>query len=134
MSSDDNVKTIQAVYEAFGRGDIATILDALTDDIDWASEASSTEVPWWGVRHGKDATASFFTELASNADVLEFTPVVMMGEGDVVLTVVDYSSKVRATGKVAKMQLHHYWKLRDGKVCFYRGTEDTAATKEILAG
>ena len=39
MSSDDNVKTVQSVYEAFGRGDIPTVLDALTDDVDWASEA-----------------------------------------------------------------------------------------------
>ena len=37
MSANDNVKTIQTVYEAFGRGDLPAILDALTDDVDWAS-------------------------------------------------------------------------------------------------
>lgn len=36
MSADDNIKTIQTVYEAFGRGDIAGILDAVSEDIDWA--------------------------------------------------------------------------------------------------
>jgi len=66
MSADDNVKTIQAVYEAFGRGDVAAILDAVTDDVDWASEASSTEVPWWGVRNGKEQVTDFFTQLAAN--------------------------------------------------------------------
>lgn len=34
MSSDDNTKTIQDVYEAFGRGDLAVILDRVTDDVD----------------------------------------------------------------------------------------------------
>ena len=36
MSDNDNIKTIARVYEAFGRGDVATILDALADDVDWA--------------------------------------------------------------------------------------------------
>jgi len=39
MSSDDNVKTVQSVYEAFGRGDVSAILEVLTDDVDWASDA-----------------------------------------------------------------------------------------------
>jgi ketosteroid isomerase-like protein len=53
MSSDDNVKSITSAYEAFARGDIPAVIDALADDVDWASEAASTEVPWWGPRHGK---------------------------------------------------------------------------------
>jgi hypothetical protein len=32
MSADENIKTIVAMYEAFGRGDAGAILDALTDD------------------------------------------------------------------------------------------------------
>jgi ketosteroid isomerase-like protein len=34
MSADANIKTVMGVYEAFGRGDVATILDAVTDDVD----------------------------------------------------------------------------------------------------
>ena len=68
-----DVKTIQTVYEAFGRGDLPTILDAFTDDVDWASSVSSTEVPWWGVRHGKEEVTDFFVQLAGATGVLEFT-------------------------------------------------------------
>ena len=32
MGANDNIKTIEAVYEAFGRGDVASILDIVTDD------------------------------------------------------------------------------------------------------
>ena len=45
MSADANIKTIAQVYEAFGRGDVAAILDAVTDDVDWASEAPLLHVP-----------------------------------------------------------------------------------------
>ena len=34
MNTNDNIKTIQAVYEAFGRADVGTILENLTDDVD----------------------------------------------------------------------------------------------------
>src|SRR5256885_16904207 len=101
MSSDDNVKTVQGVYEAFGRGDLATILDALADDVDWGSESASTEIPWWGVRHGKEATADFFAQLAANSQFLEFTPLVMIGDGDDVLTVVHYRAKATTSVSAA---------------------------------
>ena len=30
------------------------------------------------------------------------------------------------------MHLHHYFRFRDGKICYYRGTEDTAITAATL--
>jgi len=128
MSADDNVKTIQAVYEAFGRGDVAAILDVLTDDVDWAAEAASTEIPWWGVRTGKDAVTEFFTQLAANEEVLEFTPLAMAGDGDDVLTVVRYRAKAMKTGKTVDMEIHHHFHFTGGKISRYRGSEDTLQT------
>src|SRR6266513_3128320 len=74
MSADANIKTIMGVYEAFGRGDVAAILDAVSDDVDWAAEADPAVAPWHGVRHGKDAVAKFFAEFGSTMEVEEFTP------------------------------------------------------------
>jgi ketosteroid isomerase-like protein len=128
MASSDNVKTIQATYEAFGRGDVATILDALADDVDWGSESASTEIPWWGVRNGKEAAADFFRQLADNSEVLEFTPLVMIGEGDDVLTVVRYRAKATKTGKSVDMEIHHHFHFTGGKISRYRGSEDTLQT------
>jgi hypothetical protein len=31
------------------------------------------------------------------------------------------------------MHLHHYFKFRDGKVYYYRGSEDTAQTVDALS-
>jgi ketosteroid isomerase-like protein len=42
--------------------------------------------------------------------------------------------KSKATGKSGEMELHHWWQFRDGKVCRYRGSEDTALTADLLAG
>ena len=116
MSSDDNVKTVTTVYEAFTRGDIPTVLDALTDDVDWASEAASTEVPWWGPRHGKTDVLAFFDPLGGAMELVEFTPLVIVGDGDDVLTVVRYRAKSRTNGKTATWSSTTTGRFRDGKI------------------
>ena len=132
MSADANIKTITAVYEAFGRGDVAAILDAVSDDVDWAAEAASSAAPWYGVRHGKDAVAAFFSDFGSTMEVEEFTPVSFAANDTDVLTVVRFRARSRGTGRTAQMNLHHYFKFRDGKIAYYRGTEDTAQTERVL--
>jgi ketosteroid isomerase-like protein len=37
------------------------------------------------------------------------------------------------SGKSIAMDIHHWWRFRDGKICFYRGTEDTAQTQAVLS-
>ena len=134
MSADANIKTIMTVYEAFGRGDIAAILDAVTSDVDWAAEADPAVAPWHGVRHGQDAVAAFFAEFGSAMEVEEFTPVSVAANDTDVLSVVQFRARSRATGKTATMRLHHFFKFRDGKIAYYRGTEDTAQTQAVLQG
>ena len=134
MSADANIKTITQVYEAFGRGDVAAILDAVTDDVDWAAEAASSAAPWYGVRHGRDAVAVFFSDFGSTMEVEEFTPVSFAANDTDVLTMVRFRARSRSTGKTAAMNLHHYFKFRDGKIAYYRGTEDTAQTETALRG
>jgi ketosteroid isomerase-like protein len=132
VSADVNIKTITQVYEAFGRGDVAAILDAVTDDVDWAAEASSAAAPWYGVRHGKDGVAEFFAAFGSTMEVDEFTPVSLAANDTDVLTVIRFRARSRGTGKTAAMDLHHYFRFRDGKIAYYRGTEDTAQTEAVL--
>ena len=134
MSADANIKTITQVYEAFGRGDVAAILDAVTDDVDWAAEAASSAAPWYGVRHGRDAVAAFFSDFGSTMEVEEFTPVSFAANDTDVLTMVRFRARSRSTGKTAAMNLHHYFKFRDGKIAFYRGSEDTAQIEAVLRG
>jgi ketosteroid isomerase-like protein len=134
VSADASVKTITAVYEAFGRGDVPAILDAVTDDVDWAAEAASSAAPWYGVRHGKDAVAAFFSDFGSAMEVEEFTPVSLAANDTDVLTVVRFRARSRSTGRIAQMNLHHYFRFRDGKIAYYRGTEDTAQTETVLRG
>ena len=129
---DTKIATVQAIYQAFGQGDLPTILDNVTDDVDWASEPESSTAPWHGIRHGKAELPSFFTALADTVEVQEFIPQAFTSSDTDVMAVIHFAIKSKATGKSTAMDLHHWWRFRDGKICFYRGTEDTAATQQIL--
>ncbi len=132
MGADDNIKTVQSLYEAFGRGDVGAILDNLTDDVNWATETSSTAAPWYGVRNGKAGVTSFFEAFGSTMEVDEFTPMTFAANDDAVLTVVHCRARSRSTGKAIDHDLHHYFRFRGGRVHYYRGTEDTAQTEAAL--
>jgi hypothetical protein len=45
VSGEDNLKAIQAVYEAFGRGDVGFIPDSVTQEVCWATDTSSRAAP-----------------------------------------------------------------------------------------
>ena len=45
----------------------------------------------------------------------------------------DWAFRSIATGREASMTMHYYWRLRDGKVEYFRGSEDTAVTAQVFA-
>lgn len=66
-------------------------------------------------------------------DVEEFTPVSYAANETDVPSVVRFRVRARATGKTAVMNLHHYFTFdNDGKIAYYRGSEDSAQTVEVL--
>jgi ketosteroid isomerase-like protein len=132
MAAEDNVKTIQSLYDAFGRGDVDTILASVADDIDWAAEAASDAAPWYGPRRDKDAVAKFFADIGGTLEVLEFTVQSIVASGDEVMALIRFRFTPTGGGDEGDMNVHHYWRLRDGKVEKYRGTEDTAQMAAVL--
>ena len=97
MAGDQNIKTVQRIYEAFGRGDLGTILDALNDDVDWATDTSTSSAPWYGPRKGKDAVTSFFESFGATMEVDEFTPLTFAANDTEVFSIVRIRTRSRAT-------------------------------------
>jgi ketosteroid isomerase-like protein len=133
MSAEQNIETVGQLYEAFGRGDVQAILDRVTDDVDWSTDAVIASAPWYGPRHGKSELAGFFEGIGKTGPVTEFTPLAYASndDGDV-MVFIRYAFTVTATGKHVTMNMHHYWKFRDAKVCYVRSSEDTAQVAAAL--
>ncbi len=123
--SDPKIDTVQRLYAAYGRGDIDAVLAELTDDVDWAAEAASTSVPWYGSYRGKGEVPRFFKDIGSNIEITEFTPLSFTSNETDVIATVHWAYTVHATGKTAAMYMQHWWRFTDGKIAFFRGSEDT---------
>ena len=56
-----HTQTVQDLYAAFGRGDVAAILNMVTDEVDWNNDrVASRECPWNGDFSGKARVPDFF--------------------------------------------------------------------------
>ena len=132
-TSNPNVEAVQRLYAAVGRNDIDAILAELADDVDWAAEAASTSVPWYGEFHGKAEVPRFFKELGANIEITDFTPLAFPFDETNVIVPVRFAYTVNATGKTTAMTMQHWWRFADGKIVFFRGTEDTEQSAAAFA-
>jgi len=79
-----------------------------------------------------DHWPQFFKALAGSLDITEFAPLSFASNDSDVMVVTRWGATAPATGKSITMDIHHWFRFRDGKIYFYRGTEDTAATQAML--
>jgi uncharacterized protein len=126
----DNVKKVMSLYEAFGRGDIATIVDNVSEGVTWGTETAAKEIPWYNVRRGPAGVGEFFSVLDREAEFTQFAPALFVGEKDEVLVCVELTYRIKKNGRTASMGSVHRFKIRDGKVASFRVFEDTAAVRE----
>jgi len=132
MNQQANLELVREIYDAVGRGDVAAILDRVTDDVDWAAEAASDAAPWYGPRAGKTGVASFLRDLADSIEITQFDPHSFAAGDDDVHLLVRWTYRSIATGQQASMTMHHYWRIRDGRAEYFRGSEDTQQTAQVL--
>jgi ketosteroid isomerase-like protein len=132
MNQHENLEIVREIYDAVGRGDVPAILDRVTYDVDWSAEADSRAAPWYGARVGQAGVAAFFRDLADSIEITEFTPHGFAAGQDDVHVLVRWTFRSAATGRQASMTMHHYWRLRDGKIEYFRGSEDTEQTARAL--
>jgi ketosteroid isomerase-like protein len=120
-----NVGTVQQIYEAFGRGDIPFILDQLADDVRWEDGAADHGVPWLKPGVGRDHVAGFFGSLR-DIDFRGFDVTNVLGEGDLVLALIDLKATYNPTGRAFDGLEVHVWRFGpDGKVVSFNHVVDT---------
>jgi ketosteroid isomerase-like protein len=126
--SETNVQTIQAIYGAFGRGDIGGILERVSEDVELSFNVANSDVPWHATFKGKAGLPRFFEALGSGTAVEKFAPEEFIHSGSHVVVTVRFEHTLRKTGKrVVEQQIHHWTFGGGGKVERLRHYTDTAA-------
>ena len=111
-----NIETLQAIYTAFGEGNIPAILDRLADDVEWDLDAPSYGIPIYEPGVGREHAQRFF-EALGDLEFGRFEPTNFLTGGDQVAVTINIEVTVKATGRTAKALEIHLWTFGDdGKV------------------
>ncbi len=80
-----NLATVQEIYQAFGRGDVGSILERLSGDVQWDQGIRQTDLPYLQPSRGHQAVIEFFTALAANVAFDVFEPQLFTANAEAVM-------------------------------------------------
>jgi ketosteroid isomerase-like protein len=131
MSDQQNLQKVKDLYAAFGRGEIAVILDALTEDVAWTAttpwNAGSSTTKFTG----KAGAQQFFNELAQQFAMKAFEPQEFASSGDLVVALGRLSGGPKSGSETVDAEWAMAFWFRGDKVAKF--TEYSDPTKGISA-
>lgn len=119
--------TVAAIYQAFGQGDMNTLLSHLDENVDWEYTSDNDDIPMYRRRKGRDGAAAFFATLA-DVEFHKFVPTAIFdAPGGLVLGVIDLDLTLKKTGvRIAIPDEVHLFYFNDaGKVVKFAHRVDT---------
>src|SRR2546430_1646508 len=125
MASAD-VKTLQDAYEAFNRGDMPAVLEALGPDVEW-NEPGGGRAPS-GTFHGPQSVGNdVFATVPENFEEFNAHPDRFFeASDDHVIVVGQFRARPKAGGDMTA-PFAHVWQMRDGKAARFQNYVDAAA-------
>lgn len=130
MPEQQNIDLIKRLYEAFGKGDIDTIIDHLAGQFVWRFDAPST-IPFAGdFKTPDEVRRGFFGSLAETQKDQALKPEEFIAQGDNVVMIGRYSAVVTATNKRMDVPLVHVFTIQNGKVTRYLNFTDSGTIAE----
>jgi uncharacterized protein len=128
-----NLEILKGGYEAFGRGDVPSVLGVFDPNIEW-SEAEGNPYkpdgkPWIG---GDAIVQHLFMRLATEWDGFTVTALDFHDAGDTIAVDCRYTGIYNATGKSIDAQACHVWRLSNGKATSFQQYVDTAQMQEVM--
>jgi ketosteroid isomerase-like protein len=130
----DNIDYVKTLYAAFASGNIDKLVSEMDPMIEWSTNADPALVPWGGDRHGPAEARAFFDELKANIDYEAFTPIEFLAGRDFVVVRVREVARMKSSGGRLEDEILHLFKLRNGKVTYFRAFTDTHAAVQAFFG
>jgi ketosteroid isomerase-like protein len=126
-----HTSTVAAMYDAFGRGDLAGILSHLSEGVTWdVTEAPWTphaaEVPWLKPRRGHDQVAEFF-EIVGAWTYERFEVLDILASDTQVAAEIRLVADLPNGNRIDEVAIHMWTFGQDDKVIALRRMLDTAA-------
>jgi ketosteroid isomerase-like protein len=126
MEPVDNQKVVEAIYAAFGRGDVPAVLARMLDDARWDFSVADSDVPWHAPANGPQEIQRFIDRFVEHVTLTRFEPRRFIASGSDVIVDVGLTYTIKKNGNTVDLQQLHWWSLDGGRVTRLRHFEDTA--------
>ena len=127
--AQDNVDVVQGAWDAFGRGDIDAVLEAIAPS---AETRLPESLPWGGTYAGPDGFRDFLTKLGDSWDQFSATPHKVLGADDNHVVVLAKTKGRTKAGATIEGKTIWIYQLRDGRIADAESFGDTAQLLEAL--
>jgi ketosteroid isomerase-like protein len=134
MNTQENVQVVQQVYAALGKGDIPSVLNLLTDDVEWDMPFPKEIVPFGGKWQGREEVKKFFAVMHDNAEVQQFALQDYIAQNDKVVVIGHNKVLAKPVGRAYENDFVAVWTVENGKVKQMRDFMDTAQAVAAFRG
>lgn len=121
-----NIELVQRLYASYASGDIDSVLEGCSPEIEWCSGGNAADFPAFGPRKGRAEVHAFFGVVADALEFNEFAPLEFYADKDKVIVLGMYTFTMKNGGQKGSSDWAHIFTVRDGKVTMFREFLDTA--------
>jgi|SRR3954449_3447809 len=129
--AEEDVRNVQAAYQAFGSGDLQGAAENFSDDVEWWS---SEEVPEGGTISGKDAVIQSWSNIPNYYTEFSVEPKEFLDAGQAVVVVGTQRGTAKDGGKSFEARFVHVLWSDGGKVSRAEFHSDSAKEVQALNG
>jgi len=134
---ENNIKTVNDMFETCKKGDYEALLNYVADDCDWWSPVTNTAsdaIPWSTPRHGRGEVSSLFKEVFAKIKPIDIKPSHYTAQNDYVIVEGLSRGMAKTTGCEFSINWVMVCTLSNGKIMRLRNYYDTADLSKALVG
>jgi len=131
--NDSKLQTVRSIYEAFGRGDVAAVVNAFAPEGELSFNVAKAVAPWQSPVRGHAELPRFFANLAEHVEFVKFEPTDFVEGPSTVVARIHMRFRVKSTGRTVEQTQVHWWTFDAAKVRSLVHFEDTAQVAAAVA-
>lgn len=117
---------VETMFAAFGSGNVAAILETVTDDTVWIYHG--TQVIPKGTYEGREGVRTFFNNILNGTEVIHFVPVQFIVEGNMVVVLGHEHQRVKKSGQELRQKWVQVYTIQDNLIA----RMEEFATSEVV--
>ena len=124
-----NLDRLKRLYDAFAKGDVAAVLGAMDERIEWREPDS---LPYEDQVGPQAVAENIFARVLQDVHEFTVTPEEFIDGDDAIACTGRYSGRGAKTALSFNTPFVHVWKFRAGKIVYFRTYTDTKVWADVL--